>query len=131
MRKLSDILFLVNAIYFVAMATAHFFGLKYPVLFIYYDVAFYAYQDKIISFAVCAYVLLFFEAYRNTSIRMSAIILMYITSLGLTLVNVSEALDVALKVDQSKLPYWIQTIAIYGITVSLHVTHALSQKKDS
>jgi hypothetical protein len=43
-----------GAAYFCCMAVAHFFGLKYPLLFVYYDVPFFAYQDKIISFAVVA-----------------------------------------------------------------------------
>lgn len=44
---------------FCCMAVAHFFDLKYPILFVYFDVPFHAYQDKIISFAVVAYVCLF------------------------------------------------------------------------
>ena len=51
--------FLAGAAYFMFMAIAHFFGIKVPVLFVYWDTPFYAYQDKIISFAVCAYVALF------------------------------------------------------------------------
>ena len=128
MKRITDVFFLVNAVYFVAMAVAHFFGFKYPVLFIYYDVPYYAYQDKIISFSVIAYVLLFIEAYRNPSVRPTAILLLYITSAGLTLVNLSEALDLALEDGQSKTPYWIQTVAIYGITASLHFCHRRTQQ---
>ncbi|NET55958.1 MAG: hypothetical protein F6K47_07250 [Symploca sp. SIO2E6] len=73
MKQLSKILFLMNGIYFVCMAVAHFFSLKYPILFIYYNVPFYAYQDKIISFAVVAYVALFFEASRKIELRSTAI----------------------------------------------------------
>ena len=43
---------LAGVAYFCAMAVAHFFGIKWPLLFVYYDVPFHAYQDKIISFAV-------------------------------------------------------------------------------
>jgi hypothetical protein len=39
--------------YFCAMAAAHWASFKVPVLFIYFDVPFYEYQDKIISF--CAF----------------------------------------------------------------------------
>jgi hypothetical protein len=52
--------FLAGVAYFCCMAFAHFFGVKVPVLFVYYDTPFYAYQDKIISFAVCAYIALFY-----------------------------------------------------------------------
>jgi hypothetical protein len=33
-----------NVVYFVAMAFAHFNGLKYPILFIYWDVPYHEYQ---------------------------------------------------------------------------------------
>ena len=49
----------VGVVYFCLMAAAHFVGLKYPLVFVYYDTPFYAYQDKIISFAVLAYASLF------------------------------------------------------------------------
>jgi hypothetical protein len=48
--------FLIGVAYFCCMAVAHFFSIKVPVLFVYYNTPFHAYQDKIISFAVCAYV---------------------------------------------------------------------------
>ncbi|MEH2500446.1 hypothetical protein V1294_006925 [Bradyrhizobium sp. AZCC 1678] len=50
--------------YFCCMAAAHFVGFKMPLLFIYYDAPFYAYQDKIIAFAVVAYICLFYSAAR-------------------------------------------------------------------
>ncbi len=50
---------LAGVAYFCCMALAHFFGLKWPLLFVYYDTPFFAYQDKIISFAVTAYIGLF------------------------------------------------------------------------
>ena len=70
MRKLVDLLFLANVIYFILMALAHFFSVKVPVLFIYYDVPYHAYQDRIISFAVCAYVIFFIQAFRLKELRM-------------------------------------------------------------
>ena len=60
--KLTQYAFLSGAAYFVFMAIAHFLSIKVPVLFIYFDTPFYAYQDKIISFAVCAYIALFYSA---------------------------------------------------------------------
>ncbi len=59
MAASSGLLWLVlnaNVAYFVAMAIAHWVGFKVPVLFIYYDTPYYAYQDKIISFWYCAHV---------------------------------------------------------------------------
>ena len=100
--------------YFCCMALAHFFGLKYPILFVYYDVPFYAYQDKIISFAVVAYACLFANAALHRSGVPAAIVALGVTVLGLSAVNASDALGSVLD-GRSTLAYWIQTglIAAY------------------
>lgn len=104
--------FLSGALYFCFMAIAHFFGIKVPVLFVYFDTPFYAYQDKIISFAVCAYIALFYSASQHRAVALNAIIVLAITFIGLSSVNMSEALYSVLAEDQSTLPYWLQTVAI-------------------
>lgn len=81
---ITRIAFLSGAAYFVCMAIAHFFGIKWPVLFVYYDTPFFAYQDKIISFAVCAYVALFHAASKHRDVALSAIIVLALTVLGLS-----------------------------------------------
>ena len=100
--------------YFCCMAVAHFFGLKYPLLFVYYDVPFHAYQDKIISFAVVAYVCLFANAALHRSGVPAAVVALGVTVLGLSAVNVSDALRSVLD-GRSTLAYWLQTglIAAY------------------
>lgn len=100
--------------YFCCMAVAHFFGLKYPLLFVYYDVPFYAYQDKIISFAVVAYACLFATAALHRSAVPAALVALGVTVLGLSAVNASEALGSVLD-GRSTLVYWLQTgvIAAY------------------
>jgi hypothetical protein len=105
-----------GAAYFCCMAVAHFFGLKYPLLFVYYDVPFYAYQDKIISFAVVAYICLFVNAALDRSAVPAAIVALGVTVLGLIAVNGSDALDTVLD-GRSPIAYWMQTglIALYFI----------------
>lgn len=100
--------------YFCCMAVAHFFGLKYPLLFVYYDVPFHAYQDKIISFAVVAYVCLFANAALHRSGVPAALVALGVTVLGLSAVNASDALGSVLD-GRSTLAYWLQTglIAAY------------------
>ncbi|GMM72179.1 hypothetical protein MTsDn5_21310 [Alteromonas gracilis] len=107
--------FLAGAAYFVCMAIAHFFGIKLPILFVYYDTPFYAYQDKIISFAVCAYVGLFYSASKHRDVALTAIVVLALTVIGLSAVNVSSALASVLSAGQSTMPYWLQTgaIAVY------------------
>ena len=108
-----------GAAYFLCMAVAHYFGIKVPVLFVYYDTPFYAYQDKIISFAVCAYVGLFYSASRDRSVAPTAIVVLAITVLGLVSINLSSALSSLLEQGQSTLLYWLQTgfIAVYVVVL--------------
>jgi len=109
------------------MAVAHFFGLKCPLLFVYYDVPFYAYQDKIISFAVVAYICLFVNAALDRSAVPAAIVALGVTVLGLSAVNSSDALEAVLD-GRSTIVYWVQTglIALYFIL--LVVLHAAGKR---
>ena len=121
--QLTKYTFLAGAAYFCCMAVAHFFSIKVPILFVYYDTPFYAYQDKIISFAVCAYIALFYSAYQHRAVALNAIIVLAITVLGLCYVNVSEALASVLQEGQSTVPYWLQTGAIAFYLVVLLVLY--------
>lgn len=109
--------------YFCCMAAAHFFGLKYPLLFVYYDVPFYAYQDKIIAFAVVAYICLFANAALNRSAVPAALVALGVTVLGLSAVNASDALGAVLD-GRSTLAYWVQTgliAAYFALLLGLYV----------
>ena len=116
-----------GAAYFCCMAVAHFFGLKYPLLFVYYDVPFYAYQDKIISFAVVAYICLFVNAALDRRAVPAALVALGVTVLGLSAVNGSDALETVLD-GRSPIAYWMQTglIALYFIL--LIVLYAVARR---
>ena len=111
--------FLAGATYFVFMAIAHFVSFKVPVLFIYFDTPFYSYQDKIISFAVLAYVALFYAASKHRDVALLAIVVLAFTVAGLSAVNVSDDLATVLEAGQSTLAYWLQTgaIAVYLVVL--------------
>jgi hypothetical protein len=115
--------FLMGVAYFCCMAVAHFFSIKVPILFVYYDTPFYAYQDKIISFAVCAYVALFYGAARHRDVARYAIVVLGLTVLGLSAVNLSGDLASVMTQEQSTTPYWIQTAAIGLYVVVLVVLY--------
>ncbi|MEC7742247.1 MAG: hypothetical protein VYE13_07225 [Pseudomonadota bacterium] len=100
------------------MAIAHFFGIKVPVLFVYYDTPFYAYQDKIISFAVVAYIALFYSAARVREVVPAALVTLWLTAAGLAHVNLSDALS-GLAGEKSMTAYWAQTAMIAGIATVL------------
>jgi TctA family transporter len=101
------------------MATAHFFGLKYPLLFVYWNTPYYSYQDMIISFAVLAYVGLFYLASRSREASVVACLVIVLTAIGLAAVNLSDDLRQVMEPGQSTWPYWLQTglIAAYAATL--------------
>ncbi len=117
--KMLPALLQAGAVYFTAMAFAHFFGLKYPILFIYYDVPFYEYQDKIISFCSFTYACLFYAASQNAETVPAALMSMLATVLGLSYINASDALAKVLNGGVTT-AYWAQTglIAVYLIILS-------------
>jgi hypothetical protein len=108
----------VGVVYFCLMAAAHFMGLKYPLLFVYYDTPFYAYQDKIISFSVLAYASLFYAAIRHVQVVPMALFALGVTVLGLSFVNISSDLQSVLQ-GQGTLIYWLQTgfFAVYFLVL--------------
>lgn len=127
--RLTQYAFNSGAIYFFCMAVAHFFSIKVPILFVYYDTPFYAYQDKIISFAVFAYIALFYSASQFRPVALNAIIVLAITVAGLISVNLSIALEMVLDSNQSTLPYWLQTTAIAFYLVTLVMLYVLDGRK--
>jgi len=127
-RKLQNMHFCPAQFIFVAWLQLIFFSLKVPILFVYYDTPFYAYQDNIISFAVCAYVVLFYSASQLRAVALNAIIVLAITVAGLGFVNVSDALASVLQEGQSTIPYWLQTGAIAGYLILLIMLYIRDSK---
>ena len=118
--------------YFCCMAAAHFCSFKVPVLFVYYDVPFYAYQDKIISFAVVAYVCLFANAAVNRSGVPAALAALGMTVVGLCAVNVSDALHSVLD-GRSTTAYWLQTgmiAAYFACLLALYVASGRTTERE-
>ena len=104
----------VCTVYFICMSAAHFFSVKYPILFIYWDTPFYAYQDKIISFCAALYAALFYEAFADPE-HLSGLAArsMLITTIGLSLVNISDELNQVLDPTKNNIMfYWAQTVFI-------------------
>lgn len=109
-------LLLAGVFIFCAMAAAHATGLKVPLLFVYYDTPYYAYQDRIISFCLLTYACLFYLAARHSLAVPTALCALAITVLGLSAVNFSEALSAVLD-KQGTGVYWAQTgvFAVYFV----------------
>jgi hypothetical protein len=58
-------LLLIGTVYFLAIAIVHMLRLKIPLLFVYYDVPSYGYQDRIISFLSFGWSVFLFTASVN------------------------------------------------------------------
>ncbi|WP_420325965.1 hypothetical protein [Mameliella sp.] len=111
-------LLLLCVAFFACMGAAHFFGLKIPVLFVYWDPPFYAYQDKIIAFTLVTYMALFFGAARHSVMVPYALVSIWATVGGLALVNLSDALAQVLN-GGGTLAYWLITAAFGGLAAVL------------
>ena len=120
--KILNVSLWAGVAYFCCMAVAHFLGLKYPLVFVYYDVPFYAYQDKIIAFAVVAYICLFYTAATIRAAVPAALVALAMTVLGLSALNLSDALQSVLAGRPTTM-YWVQVGAIAGYLVWLLVFH--------
>jgi hypothetical protein len=123
--RLLELSLLAGVAYFCAMSAAHFFGIKLPLLFVYYDVPYHAYQDKIISFAVVAYACLFYSAARQRSVVPAALVALGVTVAGLAAVNASDALSSVLD-GRSTALYWAQTALFAGYLLWLFALYRRS-----
>jgi len=119
MGRSLNVLLWAGVAYFCCMAAAHFFGIKVPVLFIYYDTPYYAYQDKIIAFAIVSYICLFSAAARTREVMPAALVAIWVTVLGLSAVNLSDALSLVLS-GKPTIVYWLHTaaLAIYALVLT-------------
>jgi hypothetical protein len=97
-------LLLIGAVYFLAGAVVHMLRMKIPLLFVYFDVPSYAYQDRIISFLMFGWSTFLFMVSRDPLKNRDAVKGILISGLG----------------------------AIFGLTVINSVTdfHALSRDID-
>jgi hypothetical protein len=118
-----------NVGYFVAMSAAHWLGFKVPVLFIYFDTPFHAYQDKIISFCAGTYAILNLAAARHRVVVPYVIASLALTTAGLGAINASGDLRKVLPVGASTNAYWLQTGLIGALTGTLAMLYAAPSKK--
>lgn len=84
-------LLLMGAVYFLAVALAHMLRIKIPLLFVYFDVPSYGYQDRIISFLSFGWSVFLFTASRDPVKNRGAVKAILIAGLGailgLTVIN--------------------------------------------
>jgi hypothetical protein len=84
-------LLLAGAIYFLAIAIVHMLRIKIPLLFVYYDVPSYGYQDRIISFLSFGWAVFLFTASldptKNRDAVKAILIAGFVAVFGLNVIN--------------------------------------------
>jgi hypothetical protein len=84
-------LLLAGGVYFLAIAVAHMLRLKVPLLFVYYDVPSYGYQDRIISFLSFGWAVFLFAASADPAKNRDAVKAILVAGLaaifGLNVIN--------------------------------------------
>jgi hypothetical protein len=84
---------LPGVIYFLGVGIAHMAGIKIPLLYIYFNIPSYGYQDKIISFLSLGWAIFFLTAFINPEKNMhlikSLVIAGFGAIIGLGVINLS------------------------------------------
>lgn len=107
---------LFGSIYFLCVAIVHMIDFKIPVLFIYYDVPSYSYQDRIISFLAFGWSVFFYAAFTNTH-RNAFIVKTILTSgafaiIGLSVINLTtDFRNLSSNINVSM--FWVETAGLF------------------
>lgn len=130
-KRLSLALF-AGATYFLAVSIVHFLGVKLPMLYIYFDVPSYDYQDRIISFLAFGWSFFIFIAAKKPSEQLpliSGIIYSgWIAIIGLSLINYQtnfQVLDPTINTNV----FWLESGVLFVYLVLLIVLKKVLEKK--
>ena len=101
-----------GAVYFFLVAVSHMFAIKIPMLFVYFNVPSYAYQDKIISFLSFGWSLAFLLCARNKIPPFAILAIGLIGIIGLSIVNFSTDFK-AIDPQIHPAVFWWETAALF------------------
>ncbi len=113
----------ILSFYFLCVATAHLFGLKIPLLYVYFDVPSTGYQDRIISFMAMGWCLSFYAASKNVSTNQSLIKMLILAGAFAVaaLANNNYVTDFTIHTSTPSLwAYWLQTGLLAIIVAGLY-----------
>jgi len=121
---------LLGSIYFFGVAVVHMIGFKIPILFIYYNVPSYAYQDRLFSVLAFGWSAFFFTAFTNPR-RFSAFVKAILTSgayaiVGLSAINVTTDFN-NLNLNIKVWMFWIETAGLFVYWLLLLVLYFRSR----
>lgn len=127
-------LLLIGAVYFLAIAVVHMLRMKIPLLFVYFDVPSYEYQDRIISFLSFGWSTFLFMASRDPIQNRDAVKAILISGLGaifgLTVIN-SVTDFRALSPDINPLVFRIETLGLSIYVAALIFSYFLSSNQST
>ncbi|VAW40461.1 hypothetical protein MNBD_CHLOROFLEXI01-142 [hydrothermal vent metagenome] len=118
MKKNSKILkwsLFAGAIYFLAIAAVHMLGVKVPLLFVYFNVPSYAYQDRIISFLAFGWSAFLFTASRDPVKNVALVKAILLAGVGaivsLSIINTTTDFK-ALSPEINVTVFWMETAVL-------------------
>jgi len=105
----------IGVIYFLSVSMVHMFGIKIPVLFIYFDVPSYTYQDRIISFLCFGWSIFLFTAFINPIKNIDLIkAILFAGSgaiVGLSVINLrTDFSELSQNINVTR--FWIETLGL-------------------
>ena len=114
-------LLFAGAIYFLGISLVHTFGIKVPLLYIYFSVPSYAYQDRIISFLALGWSVFLFTAFidpvKNRDLVRAVHVAGVIAIIGLSVINsTTDFHALSPKIQPSS--FWMETLGL-GLYVAL------------
>jgi hypothetical protein len=122
---------LAGALYFLSVSVVHMLGLKIPVLFIYFNVPSYAYQDRIISFLAFGWSVFLFTGFtdpqKNSALVKAILVAGAGALIGASIINSAtdfQALDPAINVTV----FWLEAAGLFIYWLWLVVFHFRSSK---
>jgi hypothetical protein len=105
-----------GSLYFLCVSAAHMLGMKLPLLFVYFNVPSYSYQDRIISFLAFGWALFFFTAstdpQKQSALVKAILIAGAAAAAGLSAINFTtdfRTLDPAIQPSI----FWVETAGLF------------------
>jgi len=122
---------LAGALYFFSVSVVHMLGFKVPVLFIYFNVPSYAYQDRIISFLAFGWSVFLFTAFtdpqKNSALVKAILVAGAGALIGVSVINATtdfQSLDPAI----NPTIFWLEAAGLFVYWLVLVVFHFRSSK---
>lgn len=124
-----QILLMSGALYFFAVSLVHFLGIKIPMLFIYFDIHSYVYQDRIISILSFVFSLFLFAGYKISKTTLEIVKYIVIAGFGAILGLVFNNFVTRLEFRNNP-TYWLEIAVLAMYLICLYFFYLKAKKYD-